>query len=502
MYKATIKTEESVNYLFVNVPAFKWRDIMCDNISLLKDTQIDKFVIMSFNTGKEILQIEVSEEDSSKINSFDHIVLNSVEPDVGADPVGVILKKEKYDLTGNFIQAIRAQAKGEYSKAIELYEKTIADNSMVVRAYNLLGLCYRKAGDVDKAQKYYSESMQHMPLQPEAYNNVGVVLQKQGQHEQAHNYFNKALSRDEFYYSSLMKTAQEYKNNSVSGSKEALITNLKLMTLYSELESVQNHLIEVSEDLNVELNHYARMMKNAEPFLAQESVLQIMRRIVTMHINGALAGVLEGLETLIDKNKGGDFKNQILCWCSNRLKKLIEDYPDYGLLQINEKVQSLKALLPDEVKTKQKPDNEKPEPKPEPKPDAQKDESLNDKPLTAREFFTLVLLEVMSDGKIEDTEKILVDKLKKALSISEEVFSQLLKEAKQKLDGYSSADKQNKNDGFNVKRLLEHLANAAIRNGQLSDSERKILLFAAKALNISSEELNKIISEQVRKRQS
>jgi tetratricopeptide (TPR) repeat protein len=102
------------------------------------------------------------------------------------------------------------EAKWQYDKAIEYYEKALViqkktvgeDHPDTVNSYNNLGGAYYEKGQYDKAIEYYEKALaiqkevlgEEHPDTARSYNNIGLAYNKaKGQYDKAIEYYEKAL---------------------------------------------------------------------------------------------------------------------------------------------------------------------------------------------------------------------------------------------------------------------------------------------------------------------
>lgn len=101
------------------------------------------------------------------------------------------------------VQAQRAQKAGQTDKAIELYQKALAESQDLSLVWNNLGLLYMdKQNYIDAAEMFkYAADLE--PRDPRPHYNIGVIYQRQGYPEDALDYFGRSLKRDPRYLPSL-----------------------------------------------------------------------------------------------------------------------------------------------------------------------------------------------------------------------------------------------------------------------------------------------------------
>lgn len=121
------------------------------------------------------------------------------------------------------------KAKGEYDKAIEYYEmalksdlKNFGENHpKVANRWNNLGEAWRAKGDYDKAIDYYDKALksdlknfgENHPNIAAYRNNLGVAWNAKGEHDKAIEYFEKALKSDLKTFGENHSNVATYRNN-------------------------------------------------------------------------------------------------------------------------------------------------------------------------------------------------------------------------------------------------------------------------------------------------
>ena len=115
-------------------------------------------------------------------------------------------------------------------------------------------------------------------------------------------------------------------------------------------------------------------------------------------------------------------------------------------------------------------------------------------PVTVQEFFMLVLFEVMRDGDIEEPEKKFLNNLKTFLKISDADYGKMFNHVARQVAVNGKLDKGAEGK-FNPKRVFRNLCKAALRDGVLADSEKKILIAASKIFKISDKEFKAMLLE-------
>jgi hypothetical protein len=122
-----------------------------------------------------------------------------------------------------------------------------------------------------------------------------------------------------------------------------------------------------------------------------------------------------------------------------------------------------------------------------------KDERSGPFPLTRKEFFSLVILEVMRDGQIEAKEKKMVMQLKNMLEISDNDYQKIINKIRSQVSANPFIEKEPR--GFQPGRLFRSLVRAALRDRILEEEEKRILVFASRSFGLSADDTQKIMTE-------
>jgi tetratricopeptide (TPR) repeat protein len=94
----------------------------------------------------------------------------------------------------HFNSGVHFYNQGDFSKAIQAYQKVIELDPTYIEAYNNLGVIYQMLGDVDRALGFYQKSTEINPRYEKGYHNLGTLFFLKGRYEEAHETFGKALS--------------------------------------------------------------------------------------------------------------------------------------------------------------------------------------------------------------------------------------------------------------------------------------------------------------------
>ena len=454
-----------------DLPTTVWQEIMSDNVSLLTD-EGGFLSLFSFITGAELLRVEAGAGLIARMNQFGFSCLNRKPIETGSLNEDVlILKKERFDCTGQFAAGIRNQATGNIEGAIKNYQVAIAAEPLLERALNLLGLCQRISGNVAEAEISYLKAMEVGPDAPEAFCNLGILYQKAGREDEAQKLFEQALNRDQFYFNALLRRAEWLLQSGQLNNSPLSELNLRLLMHYSEVGAVQRHLFSSAQRFDLAIEEYAEKLHNENGGMANAKIQSLQRRIESLLINGAYPAAIENMQLLKSMTPQTHAEKVVVEWCGRRadnIRNKMRNAGDFKFLQILEE-----SFRPSEPSVTA-PDNKK-------------------TPLGVAEFFSLVLLEVMRDGQIEPAERDLLHRLRVALHVPEDAYITMFNNVRRQLDGIEVTG--GLREKFSHQRLFRNLCLAAFRDGVIEDGEKKILGFACKAFDISSEEFKRIIAE-------
>ncbi len=118
-----------------------------------------------------------------------------------------------------FQQAKLAESKGNYEKALSLYNQLIKQNPKHAPALTNRALIWEKLPTKNAAEKVknkrfaeqdYLRALEANPNLPEAYNNLGALYMERNQNGTATSYFSEAIARQPHYFRALLNRATAY----------------------------------------------------------------------------------------------------------------------------------------------------------------------------------------------------------------------------------------------------------------------------------------------------
>lgn len=460
--------------LELNIPLLTWHDWMQDNVSMMAGIGGNNFeiILFSFKSGSVLTRCRAEKQLVADLFNNDCICMAAMSLGNKHLVETTIFKKEQFDGSGKFFEGICLQTSGDIEKATAAYEIALTSAPMAYRIHNLLGLCQRLAGENEKAEKSYLKSIELMPGCPESLSNLGILYQKQGREKEAEKLFKQALQTDEFHLNALLKLSQIYMNNRNVLDTDYLKINLKLLQLHSSLPAVITRLKEAADFGKLTLEEYSQRLTSSSSCFNSSQVIQQMKNIENFILNGAHLGAVNGIKNLMLSAQNSFYLNEIVTWCKNRMgriKIISEKLKHFDLYNAT-------SVLIAEFPALKHTDGE-----------------VGHSPLTKLEFFSLVILEIMRDGQIDPPEKKIVTKLKDVLEISDQKYQEIINSIRAQVCANPFIEREPK--GFQPERLFKSLVRAAARDKVIEESEKKILVFASKAFDISSEDVSRIIAE-------
>lgn len=458
--------------LAFSAPSAVWNELLADNLSLLADK--GGLSIFSFATGAELLKADMTAAETvARLNALPLRVFCREDASEGASfEENAIFKCEAFDATGSFAAGIRCQAGGDIAAATGFYQGVVSADPSLARAWNLLGLCRRLNGEVEEAEKCYHKAVELAGHMPEAFCNLGILLQKSGREDDAQQLFAHALDRDNFYFNALLRRAEWLLESGQINNPEFCELNLRLLMHFSEIGAVQRHLFRSASRFDMVIEDYSEKLHSENGAMASSKIQKLQRLIEAQVLNGAWGAAAGNMQLLMGMTPQTQAEKTVAAWCRARAERILSRLQ--GRLDDAAFVTVLKGLIPAEAT-------------------ASTPEEVRKSPLSVAEFFSLVLLEVMRDGQIEPAERELLQRLRTALNVSEDAYITMFNNVRRQLAGIEVTG--GLREKFSHQRLFRNLCQAAFRDGIIEESEKKILGFACKAFDISSEEFRRIIAE-------
>ncbi|OQA09660.1 MAG: Tetratricopeptide repeat protein [bacterium ADurb.Bin374] len=456
--------------------AMAWQDWMCQPVALLAETpgSPDRAVLLSFQTGSALASVAVPQEILAALKPAKAHVLASGDVPESQDADAAVVKLEPFDASGFLHEGIKKQMRGELEAAVEAYGRAEAEVPGLPRAANLRGLCLRLLGRNEEAEAAYRHEIEISPAMPDAFANLGILFARAGRNAEARAMFEKALDRDQFYLNALLHFARLLAAEGQKASKLFASLNMRLLGAWADVPQAQEHLLAMASACGASPAEFAALLRAEAGWLADPFVLQTMKRCEILRLNGAFIAALRGYGVLLDRTAGTPTAAFFRNWVTRRNALVETMLKDIYKKEWN----SLKA----ELQTRH------PELAPTPA-DTPADAGRDAQPervgaMGPEEFYAIIVTEILRDGQVSRHEAELLGKFRAVLRISDQAHARIL-------DGAVAATARSPmTDGggeFRSEAFFRRLAAAVVRDGKIDELERKLVVLAAQALNVSSD---------------
>ncbi len=455
-----------------------WQDWMSNSLAIYPefvDGEPASLTVFSFQAGAPLATVPITVEQYRSLAPSQFHVLSSA--DLGEDQAaeGILVKAERFDRTGRLIEGIRLQTQGKLAEAIDAYRQAFQETPGIQRAANLIGLCCRFLERPAEAEEWYLKETEIAAHTPDPYYNLGMLYQKTNREKMARTMFEKALDRDQFHLNSLLHFSRMLARSDERKSRLANSLNLRLLVGFAELPQIQEHLFEMSRLQGVTPQDFVSHLRAESGPLCAPPVLQLMKRLEMLRLNGGFIALVRGFSLLLEKTAGGQLEKFFLHWCARRLNGIKQHLPEILVPHWEAAIEELNARFPGLGKQETA---------------AQAPSTHRTEALTAEELFGLVLLEILRDGQIKSDESQMIFRLKNALRIDENAHRRIFAKVEASLKANPLVD-----DGaaFDPRRLFRQILLAVMRDGKIDPEERKLLAIASEALELLPEEMKKIV---------
>jgi len=171
------------------------------------------------------------------------------------------------EILNHFNLGVQLHNQGEFSKAIQAYQKVIKLDPTYIEAYNNLGIIYQEIGDFDRALGAYQKSIEINPQYEKGHNNMGILFYLKGRHEEALEAFQKALAINVNNIESHINLGVIFKkqgqlNKAIESYQKALDIN----PLHTEIHYNIALLYEQLGNVEMAIDHYQQFIKLSSPF--------------------------------------------------------------------------------------------------------------------------------------------------------------------------------------------------------------------------------------------
>jgi type IV pilus biogenesis/stability protein PilW len=173
---------------------------------------------------------------------------------------------------------------GDYSKALQAYQKVIELDPEYAEAYNNLGIIYQEIGDFDRALSAYQNAIGINPKYEKALNNLGVLLYLEGRYEESIQAFQQALAINANNVESHINLGILFKKQGqVDKAMAAYDRALTLNPFYGEAHYNMGLLYEQLKKMEMAIGHYQKFIQMASK-THPDLVAQVKKHLNYLHM--------------------------------------------------------------------------------------------------------------------------------------------------------------------------------------------------------------------------
>ncbi|HNW34066.1 MAG TPA: tetratricopeptide repeat protein [Candidatus Ozemobacteraceae bacterium] len=465
-----------------------WQEWMCQPVAVLVESpdKPDRAVLISFQSGIALASMPIPSEhlEAWKKSGLHFLTCGDLPESQRSD--AAIIKREPFEFSGHLCEGIKKQMRGELEAAIKAYRQAEEEIPALPRAANLRGLCLKLLGRHEEAEAAYRRELDVSPAMPDAFANLGILYARTGRAAEARTMFEKALDRDQFYLNALLHLARLLAADEQRNSRLFSSLNMRLLAAWADLPQVQEHLLTMSAACDTRPAEFAAKLRAESGWLADPLLLQTMKRCEILRLNGAYLATLRGYALLLDRSAGLPIAPFFQNWTMRRctlIERMLDGACRKAWDSLIGEIRGRHPGWPPTIAREARHES------------GQGVRGESGEALTIEEFYAIVLAEIIRDGQISNRETVLMGRLRTALGISEERHSSMLERA------VSTAVRSPMTDGsgeFNGERLLRCLAAAILRDGRIDEREKKFVILAAQALEVSADAVKTAFREVTR----
>lgn len=468
--------------------AMIWQEWMCQPVALLAEAPgtPERVVLLSFQTGS-VLASEVIPPDvlAAWKRSKVHLLASGDVPD-SQHADAVLVKNEPFDVSGLLYEGIRKQLRGELDAAVDAFRRAEAEVPGLPRAANLRGLCLRLLGRHEEAEAAYRRELEISPAMPDAFANLGILYARTGRNAEARSMFEKALDRDQFYLNALLHFARLLYADKQQNPRLLSSLNMRLLGAWADVPQAQEHLLAMASRTGASPAGFAAKLRAEAGWLADPSVLQTMKRCEILRLNGACLATLRGYGVLLDRTADTPAAAFFRNWVMKRSELIETMLPDIYISEWK--------LLKGEIHARHH-EPAAPQAETQAGKTGEMPQDGRNASMGPGEFYAIIVTEILRDGQISQSEAELMNRLRNALGITEQMHSEILKRAVAAIARCPMAEGSGE---FESEAFLRRLAAAVIRDGRIDEQERKLVILAAQTLNVSSDAVKAAFQEVVK----
>ncbi len=155
--------------------------------------------------------------------------------------------------------------RGEYEVALEMLEKSLAQDPSLTTAHNTIALLYQQLGQNEEAEHHFRQSVTRTPQYSEAQNNYGVFLCQQERYQEAEQRFLAAIDNPLY-----QMAAQAYENAGTCALRDGDV---------DKAERYFRQALQINPELPQALNWMANISYDRQEYLQARAYVQRFQAI-------------------------------------------------------------------------------------------------------------------------------------------------------------------------------------------------------------------------------
>jgi len=186
------------------------------------------------------------------------------------------------EILTHFNSGVQFYNQGQFSKAIQAYQKVIELDPTYIEAYNNMGIICQEIGDFDRAFEAFQKSIEINPQYEKGYNNLGILLYLKGRNEEALEAFQKAVAINPNNIESHINLGVLFKkqgqlDKAIASYQKALDINPLHREIYYNIAL----LYEQSGNIDLAIGHYQQFIRLSSPSYS-DLVLKVQSHVTDL----------------------------------------------------------------------------------------------------------------------------------------------------------------------------------------------------------------------------
>ena len=150
----------------------------------------------------------VDSQTQEMLRSLGYVSTNHSSPPDGSSLVD---PKDKMELWRNIESGLALFSQGEFSGALEIFKRALAEDSDIPILYDHIGWSYVRLNQYDRAERVYRQSLEHGFDSADLRANLGLIYYRWGEFEKAEHELRTALKLEEGSVSAHYRLADVYR---------------------------------------------------------------------------------------------------------------------------------------------------------------------------------------------------------------------------------------------------------------------------------------------------